>query len=260
MTPPRRADASGVSGGASAPLSVTGGYPGYQIFMLLLCVFALAGVGVQNLVALDPETNIILDYADYAVCAFFLVDFTLSLRRSNDRWRYMRTWGWLDLISSIPTLDFARWGRLARIARISRVLRGLRATKLLTTVVLRQRSQNTVLAAALAALLLVFASSTAMLHFETTLDASIKTAEDAVWWAVATITTVGYGDMVPVSTEGRVVAAILMTAGVGLFGVFAAALAAWFLAPQEAAVDELQAMREELAAMRAAIEKLGIQS
>lgn len=255
MTPPR-ATRAGAALRADAPLSVSGRYPGYQIFMLLLCVFALAGVAVQNLMTLDPETSIILDYADYAVCAFFLVDFTLSLRRSNDRWRYMRTWGWLDLISSIPTLDFARWGRLARIARITRVLRGLRATKLLTAVVLRQRSQNTVLAAALAALLLVFASSTAVLRFESGPDANIRTAEDAVWWAVATITTVGYGDKVPVSTEGRVVAAILMTAGVGLFGVFAAALAAWFLAPQEAAIDELQAIRQEMAAMRAALEEL----
>lgn len=244
-----------------SPLSVSGSHPGYQIFMLLLCVFALTGIAVQNLGTLDEETEIILDYADYAVCAFFLVDFTLSLRRSTNRWEYMKRWGWLDLISSIPTLDVARWGRLGRIARIARVLRALRATKLLTAVILRERSQNTVLAAALAALLLVFASSAAILQFERGAGSKFETAEDAVWWSFTTITTVGYGDYYPVTTEGRWVAAILMTAGVGLFGVFAAALAAWFLTPAEAAADrELQEMRRELAAIRAALEKIGSQS
>jgi voltage-gated potassium channel len=79
-----------------------------------------------------------------------------------------------------------------------------------------------------------------------------------VWWAFATITTVGYGDMYPKSTEGRVIASLLMIAGVGLFGAFSATLAAWFLAPEGAATDhELSALREEIAALRKAIEERG---
>lgn len=55
---------------------------------------------------------------------------------------------------------------------------------------------------------------------ETAPESNIKTAEDAIWWAFVTITTVGYGDRFPVTTEGRIIAALLMTAGVGLFGTF----------------------------------------
>lgn len=239
------------------PVSVTAEYPAYQLFMLVLCVVALLSVAAQNVFTLAPEISRVLDFADDAVCAIFLVDFALSIRRAKHRWKYLVTWGWLDLVSSIPTLDLARWGRLARVARISRVLRGVRATKLLTRVVLRRKRQNTVVAAALAALLLIFASSTAILRFETLPDSNIKTAEDAVWWAFATITTVGYGDRFPVSTEGRVVAGILMTAGVGLFGVFAAALAAWFLEPEEQASEtELTAIRREVEAMKAALDRM----
>ena len=49
-----------------------------------------------------------------------------------------------------------------------------------------------------------------------------KSAENAIWWADVTITTVGYGDKFPVTTEGRLIAVVLMTAGVGLFGTFTA--------------------------------------
>jgi voltage-gated potassium channel len=231
--------------------------PIYQLFMLVLCVLALAGIVVQNAFRHDPEIEIVLDYADFIICIAFAIDFVVSLWRAPNRLRYLATWGWLDLLSSIPTLHVARWGRLARIARISRVLRGLRATRLLGAAVLRRRSQSTVAAAALLALVLVIAASTAILHFETVRESNIHTAEDAIWWSISTITTVGYGDRYPVTSEGRVVAALLMIAGVGLFGTFSAALAAWFLIPEGRATNgELAALSDEIASLRKAVESL----
>lgn len=231
--------------------------PVYQLFMLALCVLALAGIVVQNVFRLDPEIELVLDYADFIICVAFAVDFLVSLWTAERRMKYLLTWGWLDLLSSIPTLDITRWGRLARIARISRVLRGLRATRLLTRAILRKRSQSTFAAATLLALILVIGSSTVILHFETAPESNIRTADDALWWAFATITTVGYGDKYPVTTEGRVVAALLMTAGVGLFGAFSAALAAWFLIPEGQATEaELARLREEIAALRRVVERL----
>jgi voltage-gated potassium channel len=227
----------------------------YPLFMLALCVIALATIVVQHAFRLDPEIEIVLDYADFLICIGFLLDFLVTLWRAPRRWHYLVTWGWLDLLSAIPTLDIARWGRLARIARIARILRGLRAMRLLTGTILQKRSQSTFLAAALLALILIIGSSTAILHFESGADANIHTADDAIWWAFTTITTVGYGDRYPVTTEGRVVAAMLMTAGVGLFGVFSAALAAWLLVPEDQATDaELVMLRDEIAALRKAIE------
>ncbi|HKO56971.1 MAG TPA: potassium channel family protein [Thermoanaerobaculia bacterium] len=228
--------------------------PVYQLFMLALCVLALAGIVVQHAFLLDPEIELVLDYADALICFGFGIDFLVTLWKAPNRWKYLVTWGWLDILSSIPTLDIARWGRLARMARIARILRGLRATRLLTSAILRKRSQSTFAAAALLAIILVIGSSTAILHFETGPESNIRT-DDAIWWAFATITTVGYGDRYPVTTEGRVVAAILMTAGVGLFGAFSAALAAWFLIPEDEATNgEIAALREEIASLRKAIE------
>ena len=60
-------------------------------------------------------------------------------------------------------------------------------------------------------------------------NSNIKDAEDALWWSFVTITTVGYGDRFPVTTEGRLVGAVLMICGVGLFGTFTGFIASWFM-------------------------------
>jgi voltage-gated potassium channel len=230
--------------------------PRYQLVMLALSVFALVIIVLEGVYRADAEVEKLLDYADNAVCAAFFVDFLVSFARAPRKWRYLATWGWLDLISSVPTLDVARWGRLARIARVTRVLRALRASRMLSEILLRKRGQSVALAAALLAIFLVIGSSVAILRFEDVSGSNIRTAADAVWWAFATITTVGYGDHFPITGEGRLTAAILMTAGVGLFGVFSAALAAWFIAPGEKAIDaEITALRSEIAALRELIEQ-----
>lgn len=229
--------------------------PLYQLFMLALCVLALAGIVVQNAFTDDPEIESILEMADLLICGAFAVDFLVSFYKAPDRLRYFAVWGWLDLLSCIPMLDVARWGRIARIARIARLLRSIRAARVLSTVILAKRRQSTLLAATLLALVLIIASSTAVLHFEDTPESMIRTAEDALWWAFATITTVGYGEFYPVTAEGRVIAAILMTAGIGLFGAFSAAIAAWFLVPEDEATDaEIAGMREEIRLLREAVQ------
>jgi voltage-gated potassium channel len=231
---------------------------GYQLFMLVLCLYALGALAAQSAARLEPRTRGVIDYADNVVCVFFLADFLVSLWQAPDRRRYFLTWGWLDLLSSIPAVDVARWGRAARVLRIFRVLRGLRATKILASLLLRKRAESAALATSLVALLLLVFCSIAILHFEAEAESNIKTAEDAVWWAFATITTVGYGDRYPVTSEGRFVAALLMCAGVGLFGTFSGFLAAWFLGPQAAPEPpdlgaEIVALREEVAALRRAL-------
>src|SRR4051812_23600958 len=235
------------------------GSAGYQLLMLVLCIYALGVLAVQAAVQLRPETRDILDLADYAVCVIFFVDFLIDLWRAPNRRKYFFGWGWLDLLSSIPIFHITRWARAARVVRIFRLLRGLRAARILTTVVVRRRVQSVFLAASLVALLLVIFSSIAVLSFETDPNSNIKSAEDAVWWAFATITTVGYGDRYPVTSEGRFVATILMCSGVGLFGSFSGLLAAWFVGPSQnesaGVATEVRALRLEVEQLRVAIEK-----
>ena len=226
--------------------------PGYQLFMLALCLFALGALAAQMVFRVDPQSAVILACADNAICLLFALDFMLSLKRAPEKWRYLRTWGWVDLASSIPMVSAFRWGRLARVARIFRVLRGVRAAKMAAQLVLRHRAENTFLAATLVAFLLITVASISVLQFEAGAQPNITTAEDAIWWAFATITTVGYGDSYPVTTEGRFVAIILMSAGVALFGTFSGFLASWFLQTER---SEIEGLKQELRALRETIER-----
>lgn len=228
----------------------------YQVFMLSLCLYALGALATESFLSLDASTREILQYADNGVCVLFFLDFLVSLFRAPKKWRYLYTWGWIDLASSVPTVDALRWGRAARIARIFRVLRGVRATKLLASFILDRRSQGAFLAAALVSILLVIFSSIAILQFETESDSNIKSAEDALWWAVVTITTVGYGDKYPLTAEGRIIAGLLMTAGVGMLGTFSGFIVAWFLAPQAKQQDsEIEDLRQEISKIRELLER-----
>lgn len=81
-----------------------------------------------------------------------------------------------------------------------------------------------------AAILIVLLAAGAIYPVESSLtDANIKTPEDALWWAAATVTTVGYGDKFPISSEGRWIAVGLMITGIAVVGSITASLAAWIV-------------------------------
>lgn len=228
----------------------------YLVFMLVLSLFALALLAAGVLLPLSPEAHEVLRLADWAVCLVFFGDFVQALVRAPDRWRYFFRWGWLDLISSIPPVDYLRLGRAGRIFRILRVLRGVRSAKILAEFVLRRRADGAIVAASLVTLMLIVTAAIAMLHFETLPESNIKTGEDALWWAMATVTTVGYGDRFPITPEGRVVAVGLMITGVGLFGIFSGFVASWFLKPtDEREADEIEKLRSEVGRLREALEQ-----
>lgn len=199
-----------------------------NILILVLSMYVLIALMIDTFIKLPPEVSRILILIDNIICGVFLFDFAKRFYQSDNKLKFMK-WGWIDLISSIPTLDFMRAGRALRLVRLLRILRAFRSTKHLVHHVFKSRMQGTLTAAAIIAVLMVIFSSIAILQVETDPNSNIKTAEDAIWWAYVTITTVGYGDKFPVTTEGRIIASLLMTVGVGLFGTFTAFLASWFI-------------------------------
>lgn len=229
---------------------------GYLIFILGISLLAVLLLAVGTFIRVDDATARLLDYADTALCALFFIDFMITLVTTPKKLRYLATWGWLDLLSSIPMVNAFRAGRLVRVVRILRILRGIRSVRMVTSIILQRRAQSAFLAAGLISLVLLVFGSLAILQFEDSPQSNIKGPEDALWWAVVTLTTVGYGDRYPVTLEGRVVAVFLMMAGVGLFGTLSGFFASWFLAPaenrQESEIDEL---RREIQRLRETIEK-----
>lgn len=227
----------------------------YQLFMLILCVFVLLALAVEVLLPIPEDAALILQYVDTGVCVIFMVDFFGKLIKAPNKLEYLK-WGWIDFVSSIPAIGFLRIGRLARVFRIIRLLRGVKSSKALVQYLLQKRAQSVFAVAALISILLLTFSSIAILQVEVGPDSNIQSAEDAFWWSVVTITTVGYGDHFPVSTEGRVIATVLMVCGVGMFGTFTGFVASWFTQPGESQQeDELSAIKSELAEIKTILER-----
>jgi voltage-gated potassium channel len=231
----------------------------YLLFMLAISLLGLILLGVDAIAKLDPATRSILGTADTILCGLFFLDFLVTLARSPHRWKYLATWGWLDILSSIPAVEALRVGRLARVLRIVRVLRGVRSVRVISRFVLERRAQSAFMAAALLALLMLVFGAIAILHVERVPEANIRGPGDALWWAVVTLTTVGYGDRYPVTGEGRVIAVVLMLTGVGLFATLSGFLASWFLSPSVAGrnADDMDSLREENRILREILERGG---
>jgi voltage-gated potassium channel len=114
-----------------------------------------------------------------------------------------------------------------------RMLRPLRAVVFIGQAGFRSRRQllrNIWWVVSVASLLMIIIMGAAILDIERSVpNSNIKTPSDAIWWAFVTITTVGYGDKYPVSTEGRLVAGFLIVFGVIMLATITGALAAWIL-------------------------------
>ncbi len=232
-------------------------WAGYNLVILFCCLLALGLLATGDMGRADPEVRSLLDWADTAVCGVFLIDFVVSLMRAENKWRYFVTWGWIDLISAIPGLDVVRWGRAARILRILRMIRGIKVARVLYSLFVRYRTHNAVLAGGLLLIFAVFTASVAILQFENDPRSTIKTAEDAIWWTVCTISTVGYGDLYPITRAGRIVAGLLLVLGVGIFGAMAGILAGWFTGETTHDEDrDVRHLANEIATLRLSIEEM----
>ncbi|KGN32803.1 ion transporter [Knoellia sinensis KCTC 19936] len=167
---------------------------------------------------MDPDTRTILGAVSWTVWGAFAVDLVIRLVLAEDRREYaVRHWYDVALVL-LP------------------LLRPLRALRLLALVRILDRSAANSLAGRVlvyvagAASLAVGLSALAVLDAERDAEgANITTFGDALWWACTTVTTVGYGDRFPVTTEGRVVAVALMLLGIGLVGSVIATVATLIL-------------------------------
>lgn len=204
-----------------------------NLIVTFLSIYVLGALLFDTLYVLPPETSRLLNYIDNSICILFFIDFCVRFFTAENKLKFMH-WGWIDLISSIPMVDALRIGRLFRLIRLLRIIRAFRSTRQLVHHIFKNKAKGTLTSVSIFAIMLIIFSAIAILQVEKDPNSNIKTAEDAMWWAYVTITTVGYGDKFPVTTEGRIIASVLMTAGVGLFGTFTAYIASLFVEDQNA--------------------------
>jgi voltage-gated potassium channel len=188
--------------------------------------------------------------ANITIWIGFGVDYLVRLTLAPSKRRFLRT-HILDLVVLVLPL-----------LRPLRALRVVTALARMNRASLSFRGQTTTYVVGAVALL-GFVGALAVLDAERNSEnANISSFGDALWWASTTITTVGYGDRFPTTTEGRIAGVALMIGGIALVGTITAALASWFVehigsvekanaeTQDEVAslMAELKAIRTELAA------------
>ena len=165
--------------------------------------------------------------------------------------------GWIDLLSSIPTVQGLRILRLFRVLRVVHLLRNRRQISQVLRNASQHAAQSTLLMLITLFVPLVMAAAWLILQVEAQHGGNITEVEDALWWVLVTITTVGYGDFYPVTITGRVLSMVLMVVGIGVFGALAAMIAGWFVREQQADEDvTLQDLAQQIAALQASVEDL----
>lgn len=181
-----------------------------------------------------------------ATWAMFVVDYLVMLVLAEHRTRWFLR-HLLDLAAI--ALPFLRPLRLLRLVQLFRVLQHTTGNAV--------RGRVTVYVVATTALL-VFVAALAMLDVERHAPgATIVSFGDALWWAVVTITTVGYGDLTPVTVAGRLIAVGVMISGIALLGVVTATIASWIIDQVGRRSEEAQtATRRELRDLTAEIRSL----
>lgn len=199
----------------------------WEAGIVLLTLVGLLLVVTQWALPPGSPWNDPLDRSDDAICAVFLADFAARLWRSGDRRAFLRR-SWLDLVGAIPLVGPLRVVRLARLFRIVRLWRAARGARFLLgrdVEVLGDSVGNV----AVVTVVVWVSSATVFYLLERDVNPAMHSYADALWWAITTLSTVGYGDLYPITPAGRLVAMATMVLGVGVLGTLAASLAAGLL-------------------------------
>ena len=177
----------------------------------------------------------VVDLVLTGIWVLFAADFIVRLALATNHRQFFRT-HLLDVL--ILVLPMARPLRALRvltvIGALNKRLRGGLHGKAAVYVV-----ATTLLVGTIAALAVLDAERNAP-------HATITTFGDAVWWTISTITTVGYGDLYPITTEGRIVAGTLMVGGIALLGVITGSFATWFVASIRDLEEEVDESGDEV--------------
>ncbi|EIM07205.1 potassium channel subunit [Planococcus antarcticus DSM 14505] len=183
----------------------------FEIFMFVLVLISLFFAFSEN------ENFIKLDRGIWFV---FVLDYTIRLIKSENKWTYIKQHPF-ELIAIVPFDSIFRAARIVRLFRVIRLI-GI-GSRYLTPVykLLRTNGLDKVLIVAMVLLFLIPIPIVL-------LEPSINTFGDALWWAVVTTTTVGYGDISPETPIGRVLAVVLMLVGIGIIGTLTSAITSFF--------------------------------
>ena len=207
-----------------------------MIFLSLVSVFLLF---FEILADHTPQQTHALEIADVCLASIFLLEFSIRLIRAPNRKVFLRR-HWWELLASIPitsgTAQMLRGLNLLRIFRLVRLLRLVRflaRLKIILDASTRFAEQTYLIYICTLAGMVIMAGALGFHYMEAGVNPNVHSLWDSFWWTVVTITTVGYGDIYPVTTGGRILAMFLMLGGIATVSAVTAIISAHLINKKE---------------------------
>jgi voltage-gated potassium channel len=220
----------------------------YQLFIILITINALVVMAAFYVLPVPVEVKQVLYILDSLNAFILLGDFFYRLVRAPNRLRYLISLGWLDLIGGLPGLPILRLARVPTLVALVKLVNRETPDEVRQDA-RRSLASSTLLSTVLIVLVVVTVGSILIVLVESNAsDGNILTGEDAVWWSIVTIATVGYGDRYPTTPVGRLIGVAMIIMGVSLFSVLTSFIATGFVSRRRS-VDqkgEADALRDEI--------------
>lgn len=213
----------------------------YEILIILLAIIAVSMAFLDLTNKISIESSKLLYYIDSSILMVFTADYIIRLALSNNKKQFLKQ-NIFDLFAIIPFNSMFRAFRIVRLAKIfrltkmTRLARLIKITRLIRIITFSRRilvkveefiQTNGFIYVLYLTVIIVILGSMGIYYTEQ--GKTINLFGDAIWWSFVTTTTVGYGDISPITMSGRIIAAILMIFGIGFIGMLTGTIATYFL-------------------------------
>ena len=202
---------------------------GGRVFALTiqcLILLSIICIAIETLPDLEPATRRLLRQFEIFTVSVFTVEYVLRIYAADNKLKFIFSFfGLIDLLAILPfylsagiDLRFIRGFRLLRLFRIFKLVRYSRAARRYHRAFIMSREELALFG--LTSLIILFLASIGIYYFENPVQPEVfSSVFHSLWWAIITLTTVGYGDMVPVTIGGRFFTFVLLILGLGVVAV-----------------------------------------
>ena len=198
----------------------------FNFFIQFLIIVSIVNFSIMTLPNLSIRTQEIINGLEKFCVTVFTVEYLLRLFASESRLKFFFSFfGLIDLIAILPFyLTLGMDLKSLRAIRLFRILRLFKFLRYGNTMEKIKKSFNSIkrelFLFTLATLMLLYFSSIGIYYFENEAQPEVfASIFDAMWWSVATLTTVGYGDVYPITNGGKIFASVIVFIGLGLVAI-----------------------------------------
>lgn len=206
----------------------------WNLFILILSIYVVIELSIEIIYTFSFNTQKIIDNVDIFISLVFLLDFFVFLYLSDNKKKYIKN-HCIDFISSLPFVGILRALRIVKVIRlvkllkVLKVLKGVKGIMPILNFINKTKSRSILVSYSFILIVIIFYCSLAFYSFECNVNENVNTFFDAIWWSFVTVTSVGYGDISPITTESKIIAMVLTILGMGLFSLITAEISTNFI-------------------------------